>query len=569
MGLHGQRSEPHVVSFVVPFPTVLRPIFIGPVGALTAMLLALGLQLRARRVRTDHELRTSERRFRSLVDSAPDAIVILDIDSWRFTSANRSASQLLGLELTQRSLETLTDLRVDQPDALEQAPDLEVSIERALAGQSLLFEWTLETPQGPVPVEVRLSRFPGEGKRLVRFSMLDVRDRQEAERHRHELEARLRQSQRIEAIGQLTGGVAHDFNNLLTVISGNLELLLSDLGDDASARELATGALEAADRSGLLTSRLLSFSRKQALQSQPVDVVKLVEGLLDLLARSLGETIEIETSYEPDCPAALVDRGQLENALVNLAVNARDAMPEGGTLSIVVESTYIDEAAATAAWEVAPGAFVSVGISDTGTGMSEEVMTKVFDPFFTTKEVGRGSGLGLSMVYGFVRQSGGLLRIRSAVGEGSVFELFLPVADRPEVVAEKPAERKVLAQGRGETILVVEDEPQVLEFTTRLCNRLGYLTIQAVNGPDAIEILKSDAPIDLLLSDVVLPGGINGVDLAGEARRIRPDLPVLLTSGYAEQPVLERARAMTDVGFVSKPFDTTTLADQLRERLEA
>jgi len=568
-GLHGQLSEPHSVSFVVPFPVVLRPIFLGPVGALTALLCALGFQLRSRRVRTDHELRSSERRFRSLVDSAPDAIAILDIDNWRFTGANRSANQLLGLDLADQPVSTLTDLRIEDPDALEEAPALEVSIERALAGQSLLFEWTLQSPGGPVPVEVRLSRFPGEGRRLVRFSMLDVRDRQEAERHRHELEAHLRQSQRIEAIGQLTGGVAHDFNNLLTVISGNLELLLLDLDDDQSATELAKGALEAADRSGLLTSRLLAFSRKQALQSQSVDVVKLVGSLLDLLARSLGETIDIQTTYAPGCPPAYVDRGQLENAIVNLAVNARDAMPDGGTLSIVVDSTFIGEAAATAEWEVAPGSFVSVSISDTGTGMTDEVMAKVFDPFFTTKEVGRGSGLGLSMVYGFVRQTGGLIRIQSSLDEGSTIELLLPVADRPEVSQELTERRKVLAQGQGETILVVEDAPQVLEFTTRLCNRLGYLTIQAVNGPDAIEILESDATIDLLLSDVVLPGGINGVELASEARRIRPGLPVLLTSGYAEQPVLERARAMPDVGFVSKPFDTTTLADRLRERLEA
>ena len=569
-GLHGQLSEPFPIAFTVPYPVLLRPVFFGPIGILAMALVGLGVAGRKRRIKAAARLLASERRFRTLVDSAPDAIAIFDASTGRFVTANRRAEVLMRFNWDPEAMPTLEDLGLvdgSHPDA--GAGTVRLQIERALAGEQPVFEWLIQGPNGPVPTEVRLARLYSAGRDLVRFSLFDVSARKEAEARRLELEEQLGQAQRIEALGKLTGGVAHDFNNLLTVISGNLELLLDSHGDDEEVCELAASALEAAGRSSLLTARLLAFSRRQALVSQSVDVVELVKGLLDLLERSLGETVTIHTSWSEQVPPALIDPAQLENALVNLAVNARDAMPSGGDVHIEVEAVSISGAEADAL-EVSAGEFVSLSITDTGTGMPEETRARAFDPFYTTKEVGKGSGLGLSMVYGFVRQSGGMVTLDTRMGLGTRVQLFLPAADlppQPDAPGDLPT--RELAQGAGEHILIVEDEPRVLDFTTRLCARLGYTTQGVATAPEALELLRSDARIDLLFSDVVLPGGMNGVELAIEARSIREGIPVLLTSGYAEQPILELAQSIPDVGVVSKPFDTMTLAERIRAAIEA
>lgn len=571
-GLHGQLSEPIVQAFALPYPLFLRPVFFGPVGGLGIALILLGMSARRRRIYSAAAIQASEQRFRALVESAPYAIAIFDADRGRFVSANESAVELLGLRWADGAQPSLDDVGFgsssDVLGARETPVRISDRVEEALQGGRPTFEWTLHRPRhADVPVEIRLARFPSQEGNLVRFSVLDVTERKSAENYRDSLEEQLRQSQKLEAVGQLTGGVAHDFNNLLTVICGNLELLLDSRGSDDEVHELATGALEAASRSSLLTARLLAFSRRQALDTQPVDLVSLTKGLLDLLRRSLGETVEIETRFERNLGQALVDPSQLEHAIINLAVNARDAMGDGGKLlieaanaSLNVEEVVKHGSSVTS--------FVVLSITDTGMGMTEETKARAFDPFFTTKEVGKGSGLGLSMVYGFVRQSGGFVNIHSRPGQGTTVELYLPRALKLAEEEDPEATDRAISQGSGETVLVVEDDPRVLDFTTRLCSRLGYLPLPASNAREALQVLGDKPEVAVLFSDMILPGGVNGVELALRARRVRPDLPVLLTSGYADASIVELQRSLPGVGMISKPFDAMTLATGLRNLLE-
>jgi CheY-like chemotaxis protein len=298
-----------------------------------------------------------------------------------------------------------------------------------------------------------------------------------------------------------------------------------------------------------------------------VDLVSLVKSLLDLLRRSLGETVEITTRFERNLGQALVDPSQLEHAIINLAVNARDAMGSGGKLLIEAANASLDKIE-VAKHGASATSFVVLSITDTGMGMTDETKSRAFDPFFTTKDVGKGSGLGLSMVYGFVRQSGGFVNIHSRPDEGTTVELFLPKALGLADEEEPDTAERGLVHGSGETVLVVEDDPRVLDFTTRLCSRLGYVPIAATNAREALQALGDTPDVAVLFSDMILPGGVNGVELALRARRVRPDLPVLLTSGYADPSILELQQSLPGVGMISKPFDTMTLATSLRSLLD-
>jgi PAS domain S-box-containing protein len=383
---------------------------------------------------------------------------------------------------------------------------------------------------------------------------------------RMQAEAQLRAAQRMEAIGQLTGGVAHDFNNLLTVILGNAEMLVEGLTDDAQLRMLAEMTQTAAQRGAELTQRLLAFARRQPLDPAAVDVNALLGSMDALLRRTLGDEVEVELVRGGGLWRALVDAPQLENALLNLCLNARDAMPDGGRLTIETANAALDDAYAREAEEVEPGQYVMIAVSDTGVGMTEEVRARAFDPFFTTKAVGRGSGLGLSMVFGFVKQSRGHVRLYSEPGQGTTVRLYLPRA-----AAEPPAVASAVPEGlpRGaEAVLLVEDDTQVREHAARLLESLGYRVLAAPDGPSALALLREGKAVDLLFTDVVMPGGMNGRELADAARALRPGLPVLFTSGYTENAIVHHGRLDRGVLLLAKPYRRGELAAKLRQALD-
>lgn len=382
-----------------------------------------------------------------------------------------------------------------------------------------------------------------------------------------EAEEQLRQALKMEAIGQLTGGIAHDFNNLLAVVLGNLELLGNRLEGDEAASDMIARSISAADRGAILTRRLLAFSRKQMLDPKPTDVHKLLADMLDLLRRSLPETIDIRFAGGEDVWPVLVDPNQLEHAILNLAVNARDAMDDGGTLTIHTSTRHMDAEEASLHEGLAVGDYLVLSVSDTGTGMTPDTVSKAFDPFFTTKEVGEGSGLGLSMVFGFVTQSHGTVEITSAPGEGADVLLYLP---RAEVIEEEelvvPATTR-MPLGQGERVMVVEDDPDVLKFVVTALRSLGYETIEALDGPSALSLLSGGQDIDLLFTDVILPGGMSGPELVGALKESRPGLKAIYTSGYAADAVLPEDERGLEM--LHKPYRVLDLGQKIRAALDS
>jgi ligand-binding sensor domain-containing protein len=390
----------------------------------------------------------------------------------------------------------------------------------------------------------------------------------QAEVERERLHAQLQQAQKMEAVGQLTGGLAHDFNNLLTVIAANLELISYDMEAEDPSQECVEDALSAVNRGAALTHRLLAFSRKQTLQPRPVSLQQLVTGMESLLRRTLGETIEIDRISDEGLWICEVDPTQVETALLNLAVNARDAMPDGGRLTIITANISHSTAQISEDQDMETGDFVLLGVKDTGMGMSQEVLSQVFDPFFTTKEVGKGSGLGLSMVYGFVTQSGGHVEINSTEGEGTTVNMFFP---RSEATApDSPRDTTAsTARGKGELVLVVEDDPAVRAVTLAMLGRLGYQTLEAASGPAALEAIKgADAEISLLFTDVVLPDGMSGVELARLVREYRPEMSALFTSGYAQDVILKHGGLESRDQLIEKPFSSDELARKISAALK-
>ncbi|GAB0118774.1 ATP-binding protein [Acidisoma sp. 7E03] len=442
-----------------------------------------------------------------------------------------------------------------------------------------------------VPVYLSLSPLPGEGTGRDSPSMLlcgVVTDLTEHKLHiralaesnarlkeqiaeRERIEDALRQSQKMEAVGQLTGGLAHDFNNLLTGITAGLELLQTRLsqGRLQGIERYVSVAQDGARRAAALTHRLLAFSRRQTLAPKATDLADLVDGMRELIQRSVGPEIAVRTTAaEEGALHVLVDPGQMENALLNLCINARDAMPQGGDILIDMRRVQVDSAAAQTL-SLAPGAYVELRVRDTGTGMSPEVLSRAFDPFFTTKPIGVGTGLGLSMIYGFVQQSGGQVHIDSALGQGTCVSLYLPAHGGAAAAALAQGERaEVPRAAAGEAVLVVDDEPTVRMLVTEVLTDLGYKALEAAEGTGALALLQSDLPIDLLVTDVGLPGGLNGRALAEAARIVRPDLKVLFITGYAEHSVLNASNLAPGMHIQSKPFSMETLARRIKEVIE-
>jgi nitrogen-specific signal transduction histidine kinase/ActR/RegA family two-component response regulator len=392
------------------------------------------------------------------------------------------------------------------------------------------------------------------GDRVVLESCRDITARRLAEEG-------LRQAQKMEAVGQLTGGIAHDFNNLLTIILANLQLLGDELAPGSLGTDLAASATRAAQRGAELTRKLLVFARRQRLEATSLDINALVSSMIGMLARTLGEHIRIVELLGPRLPAVFVDAGQLETALLNLAVNARDAMPEGGRLSLATREVTVNDDGTQREGGLTPGAYVVVDVSDTGTGMSREVAARAFEPFFTTKESGKGTGLGLSMVYGFAKQSGGHVSLDSNPGQGTVVRLYLPQARGDEVAAYPQAG---IQAGGTEVVMLVEDDDEVRAATRLLLAGLGYRVVEAADTATALSLLGRIGEVHLLLTDVVLGQGSSGTELAREAQRRRPDLRVLFMSGYVRDIIAFQEQLEGKAHFLEKPFRKEQLAEKLR-----
>jgi signal transduction histidine kinase len=411
------------------------------------------------------------------------------------------------------------------------------------------------------PMELSVGEAATRNKRIFTGFIRDLTSR-------HKIEEELRQSQKMEAIGQLTGGLAHDFNNLLTVVSGNLEMIDNKL-EDPKLRVLLREAQSAADDGAKLTSQLLAFGRRQSLNPRTVDIGQLVGGFSDLLRRTLGEAVELRTVISGAAIEASVDGSQLQNAILNLAINARDAMPKGGRLTIDISSVKLDADYAKTYPSVRTGDFVLISVTDTGSGMTAEVREKAFDPFFTTKGLGAGTGLGLSMVYGFAKQSGGNIQLYSEPGQGTSVRLFLPSARSKadeEITHFDTAETAPLPRGR-EKLLVVEDDPRVRRVVVARLADLGYQIIEAATGIQALELLQKHDDISLLFTDIVMPGGMTGNELADQVRMAKPTIKVLFTSGYAEPTIAGKELAQSG-RWLRKPHTARELATVLRELLD-
>jgi len=505
---------------------------------------------------SEERARASEQRYRHVVDLVQEAIWI-HIDGL-IVFANPSAAKLFGAEapaaLIGRSIFALL-----HPD------DRERAIERTR---------TVTTEGRSVPIrEMRLLGLDGrtriaaihavpftqDGRVHVMASGRDVTAQREAE-------AQLHQAQKMEAVGQLTGGVAHDFNNLLTVVIGGLDLALGRV--QAEMRPVIESSLRAAERGAALVHQMLAFSRRQTLIPENLNFNDLAKGMEELLRRTLGEDVEIEMKLQPDLWPAPADKAQVESTVLNLAINARDAMPQGGKLTIETGNVHLDEDYAARNAEVTPGDYVMLAVTDTGSGMPPEVLVRAFEPFFTTKEVGKGTGLGLSMIYGFAKQSRGHVKIYSEVGHGTTVRLYLPSQSAAGAIATPAMAAQSDHPRGGETILVVEDDVDVRAFVVGQLRDLGYRVVEASNGPQAQNVLEGDQPIDLLFTDVVMPGGLTGRQLSDEAKRRRPGLKTLFTSGYTENSIVHQGKLDPGVQFLSKPFRRQELALKVREALD-
>ena len=506
------------------------------------------------------ELREREERYRSLYNKTPAMLQSIDAEG-RLLSVSDFWLEKLGYQRDEVIGEDSTGLLT--PESARQAADV-ILPELWRTGVCKDAGLQIVTKSGDV-LDILVSAIPmrNESGTITRALavLTDVTERKIVER-------KLVQAQKMESVGQLTGGLAHDFNNLLGVVLGNLELIEHSMqGDEKTARRIQT-ARAAVDRGAELTQRLLAFSRRQRLETKAIAPNALIAGLVDLLKRTLGESIVLDCRLGDGVPRVRSDAAQLESALLNLAVNARDAMPDGGTL--VIESTvvHLDDDYAARESDVVPGDYVAVSVTDTGVGIAAETLPKVFEPFFTTKEVGKGSGLGLSMVYGFMKQSGGHVRIYSEVGRGTTVRMYLPVDmgdARVEAVPSVPAAKDL---GGRETVLVVEDQADVREVAVALLEDLGYAVFEATDGQQALGVLSERPEVDLLFTDIVMPGGMDGTDLAKKARSLRPYLPVVFASGYAEASVLREGELTIAGGIVTKPYRRTDLAAKIRQALD-
>ena len=508
----------------------------------------------------------SERRFRLLVQGVSDyAIYMLSLEgivsNWN-VGAERikgySADEIVGQHFSR--FYTQEDVEQGIPfKALEQARS---------QGKFEAEGWRVRRDGSRFWASVVIDAINDENGTPIGFAKItrDLTERREAQLQLEQSREQLFQSQKMEAVGQMTGGLAHDFNNLLTGITGSLELMRTRLaqGRINELERYITAALGAAFRAANLTHRLLAFARRQTLDPKPTDANRLVVSMSEFVQRTIGPAVTLEIAPAVGLWPTFCDTNQLENAILNLCINARDAMPDGGRLTIETTNAWIDETSARQR-DLPAGQYVAICVTDTGIGMSPDVIARAFDPFFTTKPIGQGTGLGLSMIYGFARQSGGQARIYSEVGSGTTVRLYLPryrgeAREEADDAAPAPAPRA----GSGETVLVVDDEPSVRMLLTETLEELGYSVIEAADGPSGLKLLQSDIRLDLLITDVGLPGGMNGRQMADAARQSRPKLKVLFITGYAENAAIGNGHLEAGMHVATKPFNLDKLAGRIK-----
>lgn len=529
-------------------------------------------------------VRGLEERLSTIFNQGVVGIAFADLNG-RYIAANERYCAIVG-----RPWPELRQFRKQELTHPDDRRELVAALERVSRSESLIIERRYVRPDGGVVwanSSLSVAHDASGAPEMVVAVVQDISARKATEAalerrverrtedlraemlERQRAEAALRQALKMQAVGQLTGGIAHDFNNMLTGIIGSIDIMRRRLeqGDAAGLRRYLDGAAGSARRAAALTNRLLAFSRQHAPDSRPLDVNALIGSLQELLTRTLGEQVVLRVLPAPDLPLARADANQLESALLNLVINARDAMPQGGALTIETAPAQLTAQEAQRHAEARPGTYVRIAVSDTGIGMPPEVLARVFEPFFTTKPAGQGTGLGLAMIYGFIRQSGGYVRLHSRPGHGCRVELYLPVAaggvaeEAQGVAAPEPP------QGGGEVVLVVEDEPAVRLLVTDALGELGYVTREAADGPSALALLNSDERIDMMVTDVGLPG-LNGRQLSARARLVRPEMPVLFMTGYADSAWLEEGGMEAGMDVIGKPFALGALAAKVRAMLE-
>jgi PAS domain S-box-containing protein len=522
---------------------------------------------------TSAGLRESEERYRAAFETAHDAIVTTN-EAGNILNWNNAAKKTFGYSLSEvfdHSIDILVSDDIKEEAERENRPWYKSS---ATNGADAVIETRARTKSGgEVHVDVSTSTWKVNNEVFQTITIRDVTLRKEAEAHRANLSEQLRQAQKMEAVGQLTGGIAHDFNNILAIIMGNLEIGIDIIGEESEAYEHFDMAMKGSERAAMLTKRLLGFSRRDSAQTKVTMVNEFIRDLKDLVERTLTSAISVETWLADDLWPVVIDPHELEEALLNLAINARDAMPDGGLLTIETQNKYLDEHYIKTHPGGMSGEFVMITIQDSGTGIDPAYLEKVFEPFFSTKETGKGTGLGLSMVYGFVQRCKGHISIYSEPGEGTAIRIFLP-----RVVTETVPETEVVeisndAPEGTETILIVDDERNLLRVTEIFMASLGYNTLTASNGREALEIIESGDRIDLLFSDVVMPGGISGYHLADLVQKKRPGIRILLTSGFTPK---KKYKNFDRYGFdqalrnnlLTKPFNRMELAIALRAILD-
>ncbi|MEE4091939.1 hybrid sensor histidine kinase/response regulator [Pseudomonas viridiflava] len=514
----------------------------------------------------------AERNVLADVVNGTNAFIHVIDSNYRWIAINGSAlrefERLFGVR--PKVGDSMLEMLVDRP---ESQTGLHQRWARALSGEDFAISVNFSDSNDPSShFEMRYSSLRNaEGQPIGAYLFAyDVSERRREQERLTQAEEALRQSQKMEAVGQLTGGIAHDFNNLLTGITGSLELLKNRLsqGRFTEIDRYVAAAQDASKRAASLTHRLLAFSRRQTLDPKPVDINRLVVGMEELIRRTVGPHITVEVVTSVGLWSTFIDAPQLENALLNLCINARDAMPRGGRITIETANKWIDQRGSQSR-DLSPGQYLSLCVSDTGTGMTPEVMNRAFDPFFTTKPLGQGTGLGLSMVYGFVRQSGGQVRIYSEPDQGTTMCLYLPrhYVGAPEEVETVEASESLRTQSLR-TVMIVDDEPTIRMLVAEVLEDQGYIPIEAGEGASALKVLESDKRIDLLVTDVGLPGGMNGRQLADAARVIRPDLKVLFITGYAENAIIGNGHLDPGMWVLTKPFTMEALASRIYEMIE-